>query len=126
MQLKSKNVTFLPTDDGETAANLILAAASLDKYRSILASKVVPLTLLAKSGDRARLPGVVSRLKLMIRVPRKTQSVRVVMESEDGGFMGAVELDRKTIDAAPATPTPEPQLTTRGQDQVGPASSPKQ
>lgn len=125
VQLKSKNVTFLPTEDGESAAHLILAAVSLDQYRSILASKVAPLTLLAKSGDLARLPEVVSTTRLMVRVPRKTQSVRVVMESEDGGFMGAVELDRKTIDAAPATPTPDPQLTTRGHDQVGPAS-PKQ
>lgn len=40
--------------------------------------QVVPLTLLAKSGDRTRLPEVVGRLKLMIRVPRKTESVRVV------------------------------------------------
>ena len=48
------------------------------------------------------------------------------MESEEGGFIGAADLDRKAIDAAPAIPTPEPQLTTRGQDQVGPASSPKQ
>jgi len=126
VQLKSKNVTFLPTDNGESAAHLILAGASLDEYRSILASKVEPLTLLVKSADQARLPEVVSTTKLMIRVPRKTQSVRVVMESEDGGSMGAVELDRRTIDAAPATPTPQPQLTTRGQDQVGPASSPKQ
>jgi VWFA-related protein len=125
VQLKSKNVAFLPTDDGKNAANLILAAASLDKYRSILASKVVPLTLLANSRDPVRLPDVVSSFKLMIRVPRKTHSVRVVMESEEGGFIGAADLDRKAIDAAPAIPTAEPQLTTRGQDQVVPASSPE-
>jgi VWFA-related protein len=125
VQLKSKNVAFLPTDDGKNAANLMLAAASLDKYKSILASKVVSLTLVAKSRDHpVRLPDVVSSFKLMIRVPRKTHSVRVVMESEDGGFIGAADLDRRAIDAAPAIPTPAPQLNTGGH-QVGPASSPK-
>jgi hypothetical protein len=86
----------------------------------------VSLTLVAKSRDHpVRLPDVVSSFKLMIRVPRKTHSVRVVMESEEGGFIGAADLDRKAIDAAPAAPTPEPQLTTPGQDRVNPASSPK-
>jgi len=32
--------------------------------------------------------------------------LRVVIQNEDGGRIGTAELDRKTIDAAPATPTP--------------------
>jgi hypothetical protein len=64
----------------------------------------------------------VARLLLTIRVPRKTKSVRVVMETEEGGRIGAADLDRKTIDAAPATPTPEPQLASRGPEYVPPTA----
>jgi hypothetical protein len=39
-------------------------------------------------------------------MPKKTQIVRVVMLAEQGGRMGAADIDRKTIDAARANPTP--------------------
>jgi VWFA-related protein len=118
VQLKSKNVTFLPTDDGKTIANLILGAASLSKDRRFLASRVHTLTLLTE--DMRPLPDVVSTFQLTIPVPRKTQSVRLVIENEDGGRIGTADLDRKTIDAAPATPTPEPQLATRPEQEPPP------
>ena len=111
VQLKSKNVTFLPTDEGNRTANLIVAAASLNKDRHFLASRVLTLTLLTQ--DMKPLPDVASRFQFTIPVPRKTRSVRVVIQNEDGGRIGTADLDRKTIDAAPATPTPVPQLTTR-------------
>jgi hypothetical protein len=34
--------------------------------------------------------------------------VRIVLETADGGRMGTVDLDRKTIDAAPATQSTSP------------------
>ena len=111
VQLRSKNVTFVPTDDGKRTANLILAAASLNTDQRILASRIHTLTLLTQ--DMRPLPDVVSSFQLTIPVPRKTRRVRVVIENEDGGRIGTADLDRKTIDAAPATPTSEPQLTTR-------------
>ncbi len=49
-------------------------------------------------------------LQLTVRVPGKTQSIRVVTETANGGRIGAADLDRKALDAAPATPAPEPQL----------------
>ena len=50
---------------------------------------------------------------MKIRIPDKTQSVRVVIETAGNGRTGAIELDRETIDAAPAAPTPEPTLIIR-------------
>jgi VWFA-related protein len=111
VQLKSDNLTFLPTEDGKTAASLILEAASLTADGNILVSKAKTVTLLSTTQDPIRLPEVASRLQLTIRIPRRTQSVRVVMQDLDNGRIGAADVDRKTIDAAPATPTPEPQLT---------------
>jgi VWFA-related protein len=39
VQVKSKNLTFLPTDDGKRAAHLTVTAASLNEDRTILASR---------------------------------------------------------------------------------------
>jgi hypothetical protein len=111
VQLRSKNVAFQPTDDGKDSANLIVAAASLNKDRGLLASRIHTLTLLTQ--DMRPVPDVVSSFRLTIPVPRKTSSVRVVIENEDGGQIGTADLDRKTIEEAPATSTPEPRLTTR-------------
>jgi hypothetical protein len=111
VQLKSKYLTFLPADDGKDAAKLIVTAASLNEDGRIVASKVETATLLAH--DSAPLPEVVSRFQLIVRVPRQTRRVRVVMEDQDGGRIGAADLDRKTIEAAPASETPAPQLRRR-------------
>jgi VWFA-related protein len=113
VQLKSKNLTFEPSDEGKSAARLIVAAASLNQYGRILASQMKTITLLAHSQDLAQLPDVASRFPLLLRVPRKTRRVRVIIQAEDGGRLGSAELDRKTIDAAPAIETPRPEIKHR-------------
>ena len=85
MELKSKNITLLPTDDGKDTAKFTLAAASLKNDRSILAWKTENVTLVPTAPLPYRLAEVVSRFQLTINVPRKTQSLRVVLENQDGG-----------------------------------------
>jgi VWFA-related protein len=113
VELKSKNLTFEPSEGGKSIAQLIVAAASLNQYGSILASRTHSVTLVAHSLDPAQLPEVASRFPFMLRVPRKTRRVRVIIEAENGGRLGSAEIDRKTIDAAPATETPRPELKQR-------------
>jgi len=108
--VKDANLGWQTTEDGKSATHLMLAAASLTDDKNILASKIENLIVSTRTQDAAQLPQDVTYVPLLIRVPRKTRDVRVVIETEDGGRMGAVDLDRKTIDAATAIPTPEPHL----------------
>jgi hypothetical protein len=110
VELKSRNLTFQPSDNGTSVSQLIVAGASLNRYGNILASRIVTDTLIAHSQVPAKLPEVVSRFPLTLRVPRKTSRVRLIIQAEDGGQIGSAELDRKTIDGSPAkeTPMPEP------------------
>ncbi len=126
VELKSNNLTWVPTANGKNAARFTFAAVSLNKYQTVMASMISSLTLIANTDDLKRLPEVVSRIQLTIRTPRKTQSVRVVMLAEDGGRMGAADIDRKTIDAAPASPTRDPQLSQSPYASVRPASFERQ
>jgi hypothetical protein len=120
VQLGVKNLDWLPTEDGRTSANLILAAVSLSGDNTILASRVERVTVWSAAQDPTRRPGSVTSLPLTVRIPRKTKSVRVLMETEQGGRIGAANLERKTIDAAPAAPTPAPQLAPQRQDYLRP------
>ena len=113
VQLKSENLGFQASDDGKSVAKLIVAAASLNQYGNILASRTETVTLLAHALHPSHLPEVASQFRIMLRVPRKTRRVRVILEAEDGGRIGSAELDRKMINAAPATETPRPPLERR-------------
>ena len=110
MLLKSKGLDWQAIDNGKSTANITLAAASISGNQDVLASKIERLVLSAPTQDPAQLAEVVTRLQLTIRVPRKTQSIRVVTETANGGRIGAADLDRNAIEAAPATPTPDPGL----------------
>jgi VWFA-related protein len=108
--LKSKGLNWESIDSGRSTTDITLAAASVARDQAVLASKVQKLYLTTPTQDPAHLAELVTRLQLTIRVPPKTQNIRVVIETENGGRIGAADLDRRAIDAAPATPTPEPQL----------------
>lgn len=113
VEVKSKNLTFEPSGDGMGTAQLIVTAASLNQYGNILASRIQTVTLVAHSLDPTKLPDVASRFPFTLRVPRKTRRVRVIIQAEDGGRLGSAEIDRTTIDSAPAIETPRPELKQR-------------
>jgi VWFA-related protein len=120
VHLNGKNLDWLPTDDERSSANLLLAAMSMTGDKSILASKIKRVTVSSSIHDPAERAKQTMNLPLTIRVPRKTKSVRVVMETAQGGRIGSADLDRKTIDAAPAMPTSDPQLSPHPPDYVRP------
>jgi VWFA-related protein len=111
--MKSRNGNWEPSDNGKSTTHLMLAAVSVARSRDILASKVESLTVTANTQDTTRLAETPARLPVMIRITRKTQFVRVVIQTGESDRIGTVELDRKTIDAAPEAPTPQPKLIPR-------------
>lgn len=111
--LKSTNLRWQATDDGGSGANVTVAAVSLSGRRDILASTLKKLTVLSNSQDAARLAQSNTLLTLTVPVPRHTESVRVVIRTDDGGQVGTVELDHQSLETAPEIPTPAPELLPR-------------
>ncbi len=122
VQLGLKGLDWEPTADGRSASSLILAAVSLSRDNTVVASRMEHFTVYLASPSAAQQTGESARLSVTLRVPRKTQSVRVLVETEERGRIGSADVDRKTIDAAPALPTPEPQLAPKRPDYVRPAA----
>ncbi len=108
--LRSKGLGWEAADNGKSTADVTVAVASLAGGQQVLASKAVRLVLQAPTQDPTHLERLITPLQITVRVPRKTQSIRVVTEAANGGRIGAADLDRKALDAAPETPAPEPQL----------------
>jgi hypothetical protein len=117
--LTARNLDWQSTEDGKSRVELFLEAASLDGRRNFLASRLESRTAAAVNNqDSTRLSRTVMRVPVTIRIPRKTKSVRVLIQTPTNGRIGTAELDRKTIDNAPETPTPEPKLLFHPQTQL--------
>ena len=109
--LRAQDLNWLPSENGMSRVDLIIAAASLNDYRNILTSRLQGMEVTASTDKLAHLgPGDTVAVTFTLRIPKKAKSVRVVMETENGGRIGTAEVGRKAIDAAPAEPTPQPQL----------------
>jgi VWFA-related protein len=122
--LQSKGIDWQPMDNGKSSAEITVATASINGGQDVLASKVERLTLSVPTQDPSHLAKLVTQLQLTVRVPPKTQSIRVLTETANGGRIGAADLDRKAIESAPAMPAPEPQLLCHQPCQAKPSIPP--
>jgi len=113
--LKSKNINWQPAENGKSSADIAFATVALSGRRDILASKMQRLTILSNTQDPQLLSKSSNLLSVTIRVPHDTRSVRLVVRTADNGQIGTLDLDRKTLDAAPASPTQNPPLLQRTQ-----------
>ena len=122
--LQSKGIQWQAIGNGRSSAEITLAAASVTGNQDIVASKVQTLYLSAPTQDPSHLAKLVTHLQITVRVPSKTRSIRVLTETANGGRIGAADLDREAILAAPALPVPEPQLLCHQPCQVNPSRPP--
>ena len=122
--LKPENSNWEATDDGKSTSNLTLAAVSLAGTGDIVASKLETLTVTANTQDATHLAEMPSRLAVTLRYPRKDSDLRVVIQTAESQRIGAAELDRKTIDAAPEAPNSRAGVIPRTKKQETPITPP--
>ena len=109
VEVKGKGLVWSGAENGKSITSLLVATASLSGRKEILSSKYETLTFSAGTQDRDRLANKLTRLTVSLQVPRKTQSVRLVVQNEEGGQIGAVDVSRQRLDMAPVAPTQSPQ-----------------
>lgn len=106
LQLKPQDLVWRKTEDGKSSIDLIVAGVCLNGRRDVLSSNVEEITLQVNTQDSNRLANLVLNPKLPLTIPHRTASVRVVIENQTGGQMGAAEVDRTTLDDASSPPAP--------------------
>ncbi len=112
VQLDDNKLGWEAAERGLSNTFVIVTAVSRSGFGDVLASKVGKYELTATSQDASRLANVKPEIKFTLRLPRSTKNVRVAIATRDGERIGALDLSRKDIDAAPATLTPDPRLLT--------------
>jgi len=112
LQVFPGDLNWTPSDDGTSSAGLLVASAALNRYRDIVRGRMRTLNFTAHTQNKKV---IAQQLPLIVDVTiptplKKTQFVRVAVETEHGGRLGTAEFDRAMLDKAPATPTPQPHL----------------
>jgi VWFA-related protein len=124
VQMDPKELQWLPAEGGKSSTNVMMASATLTGRRDILTSRVQSMTVMANTQNASLLAeGPPIAVPFTVRLSKKTQSVRVIAETETGGRIGTAEVNRARIDAAPAVATPPPVLQPRVG--VTPAATPQ-
>jgi VWFA-related protein len=113
VQLQERTVNWLASTNGQSQGTVLLGAFSLTNQGRIVAWHLVRDTLATALQTAPSRDFVVWRMPITVHFPREARKLRVVVESEDGGRVGTVDLTREAIEAAPAGAAPPPQLQRR-------------
>lgn len=110
--LSAQNVVWR-TGDGGRKTQFLVAAASLDKRRNLVASMTRIMTAASTTTDPQlqAIGGI--EIPMTGRFPPKANSLRIVVQNLDSGRIGTFDLDRQALEAAVQAPTPEPKLVRR-------------
>jgi VWFA-related protein len=109
--VQSKNIHWESSEDGKSIANLIFLAVSFSSTHQILASKLQGMAFSATTQDQAALAHLSLRTSITLRVPSSTRSIRIAAQTEDGGSIGATDLNRQAIDSISVTASPIPKIS---------------
>ncbi len=106
LMLPSKDLDWKVEGNGKSKADLILISASLDKRGDVLFWSQESLTITSDTEDGEKLAMANTRLSAKVKILTKTIKVRFLIQSSDEREIGALEVDRKTNEAAAAPELP--------------------
>ena len=114
LMLPSKDIDWKVAGNGKSKADLILITASLDKRGDVLFWNRESITITSDTEDAEKLAMANTRLSAKVKILTKTNKVRFLIQSSDEREVGALEVDRKTIEAAAAPELPRPPCRAHG------------
>ena len=106
LMLPSKDLDWKAAGNGKSKADLILITTILDKRGDVLVYERESRSITADLEDAGKLAMANTPLSAKVKIPKKTNEVRFLIQSADGREIGACEVDRKTIYAAAAPELP--------------------
>lgn len=123
LRVSAKNLNWQAEDDGKDHAVLTLIAASMSGDGSILASKLSRWRFSSQLQDPGQLAKAFLQIPITVRVPKRTTVIRVAVAGEAQGRIGTAEITRKSYEAAPALPSPTPELVSPQPAPTSPAKA---
>ena len=102
--LQSTDLDWKAAGNGKSKADLTLITASVDNKGDVLTGRRESLTITADTEDAVKLATANTRLSAKVKIPIKTNKVRFLIRAANDREIGAFEVDRKAIYAAPQYP----------------------
>ena len=123
LHLSPKNVDWQSEAEGKSRAELVLNAVSLGRRRDVLAARFQDLAFTANTQDPRQLAATSTLVRMTLHTPRKTEVVRVVLETQEHGRAGSVEIPapQSKPRTMPPHPRPSSSLSPSGR-RLSPAS----
>jgi VWFA-related protein len=110
LELHNSKLHWQAAPDGKSSTTVIVTAVSRSRREEILVSRVAKFYLLAASQDADKLADAKPKMKMTLPIPHDTRNVRLALATEGGESIGSIDVDRRTIDAAPEARAPQTQL----------------
>ena len=108
LMLRPADLTFLQTGETAFTGKILVGAVAVGNGHDIVASNMV--TMAVKSGSLAGTQSMQARLpvEISVKVPKKTNHVRLVVRDTQSGRIGAFDIDKATAEATPLATGPAP------------------
>jgi hypothetical protein len=115
LMLPSKDLDWKAAGNGKSKADLILITTILDKRGDVLVYERESRSITTDTEDAVKLARANMPLSAKVKIPTKTNKVRLLIQSADERDISAFEVDRRTIYAAAAPELPPLPCRTHGQ-----------
>ncbi len=113
VQVQNQHLDWSPGLDGKQQTTILLAAFCTDRYGRVVASHGLRYGFTTPMTDPSAHSGVELTMKVNVHFPRHAARIRVAVEGASGGRIGALDVTRKNVEAAPVAPTPAEELDVR-------------
>jgi hypothetical protein len=110
VEIDDSQLHWQAMEDGKSNTAVTAMGVSKSAHGDIQTSRIATVPFTVRSQNAEALSKVKPRFKMTLPLSRDTKSVRLAIAVDDGDRIGAVDVDRKTIDAAPEAATASPGL----------------
>jgi VWFA-related protein len=114
LEIDDRRLQWQAAEGGRSRTTVLVFGVSRSgqgaEHENILATRVAKFPFLSASQKPDELAVTKPKFKMTLPYSRQTKNVRLAVAINDGDRIGAVDFDRKAIDAAPETATANPAL----------------
>jgi hypothetical protein len=110
VEIDDSRVHWQAEEDGKSSLEVMAMGAGKSAHGDLDRPRLLRVPFVVHSKKAEELARAKPKFKMTLPLSRETKTVRLAIAVNDGERVGTVDVDRKTLDAAPEAPTANPGL----------------
>jgi VWFA-related protein len=110
VEIDDSRVHWQAEEDGKSSLEVMAMGAGKSAHGDLDRPRLLRVPFVVYSQNAEELARAKPKFKMTLPLSRDSKSVRLAIAVNDGDRVGTVDIDRKTLDAAPEAPTANPGL----------------